>query len=70
MARLGVWSTGAPTVKVDAQGTLRATIPLKDAGVLAVTLDFTMTAEHGLRVDVTSASGPNGLTAFEAWSNT
>lgn len=70
MAVRGVWSTGAPTLTVDAQGTLHASVPVKDAGVLAVTIAFTLTADHALRVDVTSAAGDNGLSDFQAWSNT
>ena len=66
---LGVWSFGAPVTSVDAQGTLHAAVPVKDSGVLAVTLTFTLTPGHALRVDVTSAPGDNGLSAFEAWSN-
>lgn len=64
-----VWSAGSPTFSVDAAGTVHASVALKDAGVLAVTIALTMTAAHGLRVEVTSAPGSNGLTAFEAWSN-
>ena len=71
MAHLGVWSFGTPVTSVDkTTGTLHASVPVKDSGVLAVTLTFTLTAAHALRVDATSAPGDNGLTAFEAWSNT
>ena len=64
------WSAGSPTFTVDAGGTVHASVVLKDKGVVAVTIGLTMTPEHGLRVDVSSAPGDAGLTAFEAWSNT
>lgn len=63
------WSAGSPTFSVDAAGTVHASVALKDAGVLAVTIALVMTADHGLRVDVTSAPGDAGLSAFTAWSN-
>ena len=64
------WTAGSPTFSVDAGGTVHASVALKDKGVLAVTIALTMTDAHGLRIDVTSAPGDNGLTAFVAWSNT
>lgn len=64
------WSAGSPTFSKDADGTVHASVALKDAGVLAVTIALTMTRDHGLRIDVTSAPGDAGLTAFEAWSTT
>ena len=64
------WSAGSPTFSVDPAGTVHASVALKDKGVLAVTIALTMTADHALRVDVTSVAGPNGLTDYEAWSNT
>jgi hypothetical protein len=63
------WKAGSPTLTVDAAGTLHASIPVLDNKTLAVTLSFTLTSDHALRVDVTSAPGDAGLTAFEAWSN-
>ena len=64
------WSAGSPTFSVDAAGTVHASVALKDKGVLAVTIALTMTAAHGLRVDVTSVAGAAGLSDFQAWSNT
>ena len=64
------WSAGSPTFSVDAGGTVHASVVLKDKGVVAVTIGLTMTPEHGLRVDVTSAPGPNGLSDLQCWSNT
>ena len=63
------WSAGSPTFSVDGNGTVHASVALKDKGVLAVTIALTMTADHGLRVDVTSAPGDAGLSSYEAWSN-
>ena len=64
------WAGGAPTMSTDAAGTIIASVPLQDGGVLAVTIKLTMTTGHGLRIDVTSEAGPNGLTSLECWSNT
>jgi len=64
------WSAGSPTFSVDGAGTVHASVALKDAGVLAVTIGLTMTRDHGLRIDVTSAPGDAGLSGFQAWSNT
>ena len=64
------WSAGAPTFSVDGGGMVHASVVLKDKGVVAVTIGLTMTPEHGLRVDVTSAPGDAGLSSFQAWSNT
>jgi len=64
------WTTGTPVVSKDAAGTLTATVPLKDAGILAATLKFTITADRALRIDVTNEPGAAGLTDFQAWSNT
>ena len=64
------WSMGAPVSSVDVDGTLHASVEVDDAGVLAGTLTFTLTADRALRVVVTSAPGAAGLTAFEAWSST
>ena len=69
MAR-ATWSAGSPTFSVDGLGTVHASVKLKDRGVLAVTIALTMTADHGLRVDVTSAAGDAGLSDFQAWSST
>ena len=63
------WSAGSPTFSVDAAGTVHASVALKDSGVLAVTIALTMTRDHGLRIDVTSVAGKDGLTNFQAWSN-
>ena len=63
------WSAGSPTFSVDAGGTVHASVVLKDKGVVAVTIALTMTPEHALRVDVTSAPGDAGLSNFQAWSS-
>ena len=65
-----VWSMGAPTSSVDSDGTLHASVQVEDAGVLAGTLTFTLTANRALRIDVTSEPGTAGLSGYQAWSNT
>jgi hypothetical protein len=68
-AKLAKWSLGAPTATVDAAGTLTAAVPLRDNGVLAVTIRLVMTAAHGLQVVAESAPGDAGLSDFTAWTN-
>lgn len=70
MPKPGVWSMGAPVASVDADGTLHASVAVDDAGVLAGTLTFTLTADRALMVVVTSAPGDAGLSGYQAWSNT
>lgn len=69
MATQAQWSMGVPTSSVDGDGTLHASVSVEDAGVLAGTLTFTLTADRALRVDVTSAPDAAGLSNFQAWSN-
>lgn len=63
------WKAGSPIITVDDVGTLHASIPVLDDKTLAVTINFTLTDDHALRVDVTSAPGDAGLSDFQAWSN-
>lgn len=63
------WSEGSPTFSVDDAGTAHASVALLDGGSPAVTIALTMTAERGLRIDVTSTAGDSGLTGFQAWAN-
>lgn len=62
------WVPGTPAVTVNAAGAVTASIPLLDAGVLAVTVTFTMTAERALLVTVRNEPGAAGLSNFQAWS--
>lgn len=62
------WSPGKPTVAVDASGTLTASVPILDAGTLAATLTFTLTADRALTVLCDNQPGAAGLTGFAAWS--
>lgn len=64
-----VWTAGNPTFVVDANGTVNASVVLKDLNVVAVTINLTMTADHALVIKVVSAPGDAGLTNFQAWSN-
>lgn len=63
------WTTGTPTINVDAAGTMVASVPVLDAGKLAATIRYTLTADRALRIDVLNAPGAAGLTGFEAWSD-
>lgn len=66
-----VWSAGAPVVTKDATtGTLTASVPLKNAGVLAATVTFTITADRALLINIVNEPGAAGLSNFQAWSNT
>lgn len=63
------WTSGVPSVLV-AAGTVTATIPLLDAGVLAATVTFTLTGDRMLLINVRVEPGAAGLAGFQAWSNT
>ena len=66
-----VWSAGTPTSSTDpTTGTLSASIPISDGGVLAATVSFTITTARVLVVNVTKEPGAAGLSDFQAWSNT
>lgn len=63
-----VWTTGKPVESLDANGTVTASLPLLDAGVLTATLEFTMTADRVLTVVCKNEPGTPGLSGFQAWS--
>lgn len=69
MAKKATWSTITPAVSIDADGTLTASVPIKDGTKLAATLRFTITSARALRVDVLNAPGATGLTDFAAWTD-
>lgn len=62
------WSAGKPSISVATDGTLTASVPLLDAGTLAATLTFTITADRALTVLCDNQPGAAGLTDFRAWS--
>lgn len=66
--KVAKWVPGTPAVAVNAAGTVTASIPLLDAGVLAATVMFTMTADRALMVTVQNEPGAAGLSNFQAWS--
>jgi hypothetical protein len=55
-------------VSVGTDGTLTASVPINDAGTLAATLTFTLTADRALTVLCDNQPGAAGLTGFAAWS--
>lgn len=68
MPKPAKWSVKGAKFAVDADGTLTASIPVLDNGVLAGTADFTVTADRALEVLWTNQPGAAGLTGFSAWS--
>ena len=64
-----VWSAGGTATERDAAtGTLTVSVPLRNAGTLAATLTFTITADRALRIVVVNEPGAAGLSGFQAWS--
>lgn len=63
------WTPGIPSVLV-AAGTVTASVPLLDSGVLAATVTFTLTGDRMLLINVRVEPGAAGLAGFQAWSNT
>ena len=63
------WTPGVPSVSV-AAGTVTASVPLLDSGVLAATVTFTLTGDRMLLINVRVEPGSAGLAGFQAWSNT
>lgn len=63
------WSTDPRQVAVARveDGTLTASMPLLDDGVLAATLSFRITADRALEVRVKNEPGAAGLSDFRAW---
>jgi hypothetical protein len=68
MPKPAKWSPGKPAVSVGTDGTLTASVPINDAGTLAATLTFTLTADRALTVLCDNQPGAAGLTGFAAWS--
>jgi hypothetical protein len=61
------WTAGAPSVSVSPDGTLLASVPLRDNGTLAATVSFTITPDRALEVRVLNEPGAAGLSDFRAW---
>jgi hypothetical protein len=68
MPKPAKWSPGKPAVSVGTDGPLTASVPINDAGTLAATLTFTLTADRALTVLCDNQPGAAGLTGFAAWS--
>lgn len=68
MPKKAKWSAGKSKFDVAADGTAMGSTQLLDGGVLAGTVNFTITPDRGLQVLWVNEPGAAGLTGFTAWS--